>query len=83
MQSGNDTEALATFAAMLRFDDLPAEVVATVKRMILDSLGTALAATTLGDGCAESVAVMHRPCGSHLPAGAPGDGGGRRRQDGP
>jgi 2-methylcitrate dehydratase PrpD len=60
MQSGNDTEALAAFAASLRFDDLPAGVIAAVKAMILDSLGTALAATTLGDGCAESVAVMQR-----------------------
>ena len=60
MQSGNDTEALAAFAATLRFDDLPAPVIMTIKRVILDSLGTALAATTLGDGCAESMAVMQR-----------------------
>ena len=60
MQVGNDTKTLSAFAAMLRYDDLPADVVATIKRMILDSLGTALAATTLGDGCAESMAVMQR-----------------------
>lgn len=52
------TQALAAFAAALSYDDLPAEVVATLKRMLLDSLGAALAATTLGDGCRESVAVM-------------------------
>jgi len=60
MKAGNDTEALAAFAAMLRFDDLPSDAVMTIKRMVLDSLGTALAATTLGDGCAESMAVMER-----------------------
>ena len=60
MKPGNDTEALAAFAASLTFEDLPTDVVMTIKRMILDSLGTALAATTLGDGCAESIAVMRR-----------------------
>jgi len=60
MPTGNETEALAAFAANLRYKDLPADAVRTVKRMILDSLGTALAATTLGDGCKESVAVMQR-----------------------
>jgi 2-methylcitrate dehydratase PrpD len=60
MQVVKDTEALATFAAALRYDDLPTEVVETIKRMILDSLGTALAATTLGDGCKEAMAVMQR-----------------------
>jgi len=52
------TRALARFAAELAFDDLPAPVVATLKRMVLDSLGAALAASTLGDGCAETMAVM-------------------------
>jgi 2-methylcitrate dehydratase PrpD len=52
------TQAIAHFAAALEFDDLPAQVVDKVKQMILDSLGTAIAATTLGDGCRETVAVM-------------------------
>ena len=52
------TRALAEFAASLSYDDLPAEVMDVTKRMILDSLGTALAATTLGDGCKESMSVM-------------------------
>ena len=52
------SRALARFAASLTFDDLPAGVVQTLKRMILDSLGAALAATTLGDGCRETMAVM-------------------------
>jgi len=54
------THALAEFAAALRFDDLPPEVVDTLKLMILDAFGCAIAATTLGDGCRETVAVMQR-----------------------
>jgi 2-methylcitrate dehydratase PrpD len=52
------TSALAEFAATLRFGDLPGDVVETIKLMILDSLGCAIAATTLGDGCREAVALM-------------------------
>ena len=52
------TTALAEFAASLTFDALPNDVVANVKRMILDSLGCAIAATALGDGCREVMAVM-------------------------
>ena len=56
--TASPTIALAEFAASLRFDALPADVVANVKRMILDSLGCAIAATALGDGCRETMAVM-------------------------
>ena len=52
------TIALSEFAAGLKFSDLPADVVANVKLMILDALGCAIAATTLGDGCREAMAVM-------------------------
>lgn len=52
------TQEFAEFAATLRFDELPAGTVSSLKRMILDSLGTALAATTLGDGCREVMSVM-------------------------
>lgn len=55
--------ALAEFAALQSFDQLPASVVDTTKRIILDSLGCALAATTLGDGCRETMAVMSRLAG--------------------
>lgn len=54
------THALAEFVSPLTYDDLPPEVVTATKRLILDSLGTALAATTLGDGCRESMAVMQK-----------------------
>lgn len=49
---------LAEFAATLRFEDLPPTTVGIVKLMILDSLGTALAATTIGDGCPEVIGLM-------------------------
>jgi 2-methylcitrate dehydratase PrpD len=52
------THALAEFSAELGFEDLPDDIVATLKLMILDTLGCAIAATTLGDGCRETVAVM-------------------------
>jgi 2-methylcitrate dehydratase PrpD len=52
--------ALSEFAALQSFDRLPVSVVETTKRIILDSLGCALAATTLGDGCRETMAVMSR-----------------------
>ena len=55
--------ALAEFAALQSFDRLPASVVETTKRITLDSLGCALAATTLGDGCRETMAVMSRLAG--------------------
>jgi 2-methylcitrate dehydratase PrpD len=54
------THTLAEFAAALRFDDLPPDAIDTVKRLILDALGCAIAATTLGDGCRQTVAVMRR-----------------------
>ena len=54
----NPTHALAAFAASLRYEDIPPEIVALTKRMILDSLGAALAASTLGPGCAASMNVM-------------------------
>ena len=52
------TRRLAAFAATLEFDDLPPPVVTHVKHILLDALGCALAATTLGAGCREVVEVM-------------------------
>lgn len=52
------THALADFAVALRFADIPPSVVAITKRMILDALGAAIAASTLGPGCAASMKVM-------------------------
>jgi 2-methylcitrate dehydratase PrpD len=52
------TRRLATFSAALTYDDIPAEVIAKVKHLLLDTLGTTLAATSLGAGCAEVARVM-------------------------
>jgi 2-methylcitrate dehydratase PrpD len=49
--SSDLTEALAAQAAELTFDDLPASTVLDMKCLVLDSLGTMLAATRLGVGC--------------------------------
>jgi 2-methylcitrate dehydratase PrpD len=51
--SSGATRELAAFAAGLRFEELPPQVVRVLKSLVLDSLGTAVAASTLGDGCAE------------------------------
>ncbi len=50
------TTALARFAAELHFAALPAGVVEMTKRLLLDTLGTTLAANTLGAGCRELIA---------------------------
>jgi 2-methylcitrate dehydratase PrpD len=47
------TRRLATFSAALAYEDLPREVISKVKHLIIDTLGTTLAATTLGSGCRE------------------------------
>lgn len=52
------THQLARFAASLRYDDLPPDVVSMAKQLVLDTLGTSLAATTLGSGCAEVTRVV-------------------------
>ena len=49
------TGLLCNYAANLQYDDLPPAVVATAKRLVLDSLGAALAGTTMGDGCRETL----------------------------
>ena len=52
------TNLLCNYASNLRYEDLPPEVVSTAKRLVLDSLGAALAGTTMGDGCRETLAVV-------------------------
>jgi 2-methylcitrate dehydratase PrpD len=54
------TRELARFAASLTFEQLPGAVVSMAKQLTLDTLGTTLAASTLGAGCAEVVDVMAR-----------------------
>ncbi len=52
------TSLLCDYAANLQYDDLPPQVVTTARRLVLDSLGAALAGTTMGDGCRETLAVV-------------------------
>ncbi|HLG74355.1 MAG TPA: MmgE/PrpD family protein [Chloroflexota bacterium] len=47
------TAQLASFAATVSYDSLPPETVQSLKRIVLDCLGTSLAATTLGTGSPE------------------------------
>lgn len=58
------TRDLASFAARLRFEEIPAPAVATIKAILLDTLGTALAATTLGAGCAQLAEVGRKLAGT-------------------
>lgn len=48
--AGSPTAALAKFVAQTGFEDLPLEVCEETKRIILDSLGCALGATTVAKG---------------------------------
>jgi 2-methylcitrate dehydratase PrpD len=54
------TARLAGFGAELTYERLPAESVRALKRMLLDSLGTALAGSTLGAGVGELLAVVRQ-----------------------
>jgi 2-methylcitrate dehydratase PrpD len=56
-QSTEATTSLAGFTSGLEFSALPPLTVATLKDMVLDSIGVAFAATTLGAGCSEVVEV--------------------------
>ena len=52
------TRRLAAFSAALTYDDIPPDVIVMVKRLLLDTLGCTLAATTLGAGCRETARAM-------------------------
>src|SRR5262245_46714696 len=61
---GRITGALSHFLATLTYEQLPPAVVAAMKAMLLDSLGTTLAANTLGEGCRELVDVVRSAGGA-------------------
>jgi 2-methylcitrate dehydratase PrpD len=58
--SVNVTRSLAERIAALRYEQLPPGVVALGKALVLDTLGTTIAATRLGAACTEVVDVMWR-----------------------
>ena len=45
------SEELARFTASTTYDDIPAYVIETQKKSILDAVGITLGAAVLGDGC--------------------------------
>jgi 2-methylcitrate dehydratase PrpD len=58
------TRRLAEYAADISYESLPPEVGSTLKRLVLDTLGTTLAGNTLGAGCRETVDVARGAGGS-------------------
>ena len=62
--SSSPTQVLAEYAAGTTFGALPGDAVVAVKHMVLDSLGTALAAGTMGEGCRELIDMVVS-CGGH------------------
>jgi 2-methylcitrate dehydratase PrpD len=58
----NLTLSLAEYAATVDYESLRPEVVAVIKRILLDTLGTTLAANTLGVGCRQIIEFT-RNCG--------------------
>jgi 2-methylcitrate dehydratase PrpD len=63
-EPSDPSAAYAAFGAELRFEDLPVELVATLKRIVYDTLGTTLAGTTLGSGCPELLDLVRRAGGA-------------------
>jgi 2-methylcitrate dehydratase PrpD len=49
------SEHIAQFIAKTTYEDLPAHVIETAKKSLLDAIGVMLAATTTGDGCGPMV----------------------------
>lgn len=57
-------EVFSRYAANLTYESLPSEVVSVLKCLVLDTLGTTLAANTLGDGVQPLVALAREIRGS-------------------
>jgi 2-methylcitrate dehydratase PrpD len=55
---GDPSVGFAHFVADLTFSRVPSNVVATLKRMMYDTIGTALAGTSLGSGCPELLDLL-------------------------
>ncbi len=49
---------LASYIANTKYDDIPEEVREVTKKSILDTLGVILAASTMGEGCKQVVALV-------------------------
>ena len=55
---------LAEYAASVTYEQLPGEVVAALRNIVLDTLGAMLAANTLGTGIREMVEVARSTAGT-------------------
>ena len=55
---GRLTRTWAQFASELEYERLPAALVASTKGLLLDTIGVSLAASTLGEGCKQVVAMV-------------------------
>ncbi len=64
MNTDEIARALSNYAAGVTYEKLPEGVVSALKLILLDTLGTTLAATTLGTGCRELVGVGLRAGGA-------------------
>jgi 2-methylcitrate dehydratase PrpD len=58
------SQTFARFAAELTFERLPSALLPTLKCMVADTLGCALAGTTLGSGCPELIELVARAGGA-------------------
>jgi 2-methylcitrate dehydratase PrpD len=54
------TWRLAEFSSTLRYEAIPESTVGKIKQLLLDAIGVALAATTLGPGCGVAVSLARR-----------------------
>ncbi len=52
------TQTIVKFSSQLRYEDIPKGVVEHCKRIILDSMVTAIAASTLGDACPQAIKAI-------------------------
>ncbi len=59
MEKGPDaSRVLAQYAAKLRYEDIPLDAREAIKRSVLDTLGVAIAASTLGEGISQLVDLI-------------------------
>jgi 2-methylcitrate dehydratase PrpD len=57
LQQDYTSAAYANYAANIKADDLPPDIRSVLKSLLLDSIGTAIAATSRGEGCKEVIAL--------------------------
>jgi 2-methylcitrate dehydratase PrpD len=61
---GDLSRRWAVFASKLDYENLPSQLISVLKGLVLDTVGVALAASTLGDCCKELAALTRANAGS-------------------